>query len=67
VATFKCLTSGQTVTFTLQHDIDSMKGHQGYVRVDEPEVTHSEMSENIILTPPAKRMGRPRKPENVGN
>ena len=34
MATFRCLQSGNTVSFTLQHDIDSMKGHQGYVRVD---------------------------------
>jgi hypothetical protein len=39
MATFRCLQSGNTVTFTYQHDIDSMRGHQGYVRVDEPEVT----------------------------
>jgi len=38
MATFRCLQSGNTVSFTLQHDIDSMKGHQGYVRVDEQEV-----------------------------
>jgi hypothetical protein len=67
MATFKCLTSGQTVTFTQQHDIDSMKGHQGYIRVDLPEVTHSEEAHLVTLSPPAKRMGRPRKMENVGN
>ena len=44
MATFKCLTSGQTVTFTQQHDIDSMKGHQGYVRVDLPEGLHEEVA-----------------------
>jgi hypothetical protein len=33
--TFKCLTSGQTVTFEAQVDIDSMKGHEGYVQVEE--------------------------------
>jgi hypothetical protein len=31
--TFKCLASGQTVTFVHQVDIDSMKGHAGYVEV----------------------------------
>lgn len=40
--TFKCLTSGQTVTFEAQVDIDSMKGHSGYVEVvaeqEEPVV-----------------------------
>lgn len=67
MATFKCLTSGQTVTFTQQHDIDSMKGHQGYVRIDVPEVMHEEDVSSVILSPPAKRMGRPRKIQNVGN
>ena len=36
--TFKCLSSGQTVTFEAQADIDSMKGHDGYVRVEEEVV-----------------------------
>ena len=72
MATFRCLQSGNTVTFTLQHDIDSMKGHQGYVRVDEPEVTIE--SDNPVRTdtaftapviPTIKKMGRPRKVVNV--
>ena len=72
MATFRCLQSGNCVTFTLQHDIDSMKGHQGYVRVDEPEVTiESVESETRTDTafapvmPTIKRMGRPRKVANV--
>jgi len=36
--TFKCLASGQTVTFEAQVDIDSMKGHEGYVQVEEETV-----------------------------
>jgi len=72
MATFRCLQSGNTVTFTLQHDIDSMKGHQGYVRVDETEVTIE--SDNPVRTdtaftapviPTIKRLGRPRKVANV--
>ena len=35
--TFKCLTSGQTVTFVHQVDIDSMKGHSGYEEVKEQQ------------------------------
>ena len=63
MATFRCLQSGNTVTFTYQHDIDSMKGHQGYVKVDEPE------TKPLILKPsiPVKKMGRPKKVANVGN
>jgi len=34
-ATFRCLASGQTVTFIHQVDIDSMKGHSGYEEVKE--------------------------------
>jgi hypothetical protein len=67
VATFKCLTSGQTVTFIYQHDIDSMKGHQGYVRIDVAEGQQEETPVVINLTPPTKRQGRPRKLENVRN
>lgn len=69
MATFRCLQSGNTVTFTYQHDIDSMKGHQGYVRVDEPEVTiESEIRTDTAFRAPViptiKRMGRPRKVAN---
>jgi len=71
MATFRCLQSGNCVTFTLQHDINSMEGHQGYVRVDEPEVTIE--SDDSVRTdtafapviPSIKRMGRPRKVANV--
>ena len=68
MATFRCLQSGNCVTFTLQHDIDSMKGHQGYVRVDETEVTtesvESEVRTDTAFAPVIKRMGRPRKVAN---
>jgi hypothetical protein len=68
MATFRCLQTGNTVTFTYQHDIDSMKGHQGYVRVDEPEVTiESETRTDTAFAPvmpTIKRMGRPRKIAN---
>ena len=75
MATFRCLQSGNCVTFTLQHDIDSMRGHQGYVRVDEPEVTIESVESEIRtdtafrapVIPTIKRMGRPRKAENVGS
>jgi hypothetical protein len=65
MATYRCLTSGQTVTFTYQHDIDSMKGHQGYVRIDEEETETTEKP--LILQPitPVKKIGRPKKVANV--
>jgi hypothetical protein len=67
MATFRCLTSGQTVTFTYQHDIDSMRGHQGYVRVDEHPPVEEE-SKQITLSPPreVKKMGRPKKVASHG-
>ena len=72
MATFRCLQSGNCVTFTLQHDIDSMKGHQGYVRVDELEVTiesydsvRTDTAFRAPVIPTIKRMGRPRKVINV--
>ena len=63
MVTFRCLQSGQTVTFTYQHDIDSMKGHAGYVRIDEVEISEKPLISSE--TKPVKKMGRPRKVENV--
>lgn len=69
MATFKCLQSGQTVTFTQQHDIDSMKGHAGYIRIDEPENSSENDEHLVIMRPPEaqKRPGRPRKIGHVGH
>jgi len=65
MATYRCLQSGNFVTFTYQHDIDSMKGHQGYVRIDEVE-TEESVKPLILKQPvPVKKMGRPRKIANV--
>jgi len=65
MATFRCLQSGNTVTFTLQHDIDSMEGHAGYVRLDddgEPEPQDPEpMRDDIGFAPIIRKRGRPRK------
>jgi hypothetical protein len=51
-ATFKCLLSGQTVTFVHQVDIDSMKGHPDYEQV-----------ETQLEEEPVKKPGRPKKTE----
>ena len=54
-ATFKCLLSGNTVTFEHQVDIDSMKGHPDYeVVVDEAPVVETEEATK-------KTVGRPKK------
>lgn len=73
MATFKCLSSGNLVTFTSQVDIDSMKGHSGYERIDVEEPVESKYDFNTVRTdtafapviPTIKRMGRPRKVANV--
>jgi hypothetical protein len=73
MAVFKCLQSGNTVTFTSQVDIDSMKGHSGYVRIDIEEPVESKYDLDKVRTdtafapvmPQIKRMGRPRKVANV--
>ena len=65
MATYRCLASGNTVTFTLQHDIDTMRGHGGYVLVDEQgePMKAQEANKELPMTPavPVRRMGRPRK------
>ena len=58
MATFRCKATGNTVTFTLPHDIESMEGHDGYEEVLEDEV--EEEVEEVTETP-VKRKGRPPK------
>ena len=61
------------MTFVNQVDIDSMKGHDGYVRIDVQEPVESQPKFNTVRTdtafapviPTIKRMGRPRKVANV--
>ena len=67
MAIFRCLQSGQMVTFNQPHDIDSMKGHAGYVRIDESETLDDNDEHLVIMRPPEaqKRPGRPRKIDNV--
>jgi hypothetical protein len=42
-----------------------MKGHQGYVRIDEEQVENND--KQLVLKPPTsiKKVGRPRKVANV--
>ena len=59
--TFKYLLTGATVTFTHQVDIDSMKGHPEYERVeDTPQVT-PEVTPQVVT----KKVGRPSKAEQL--
>ena len=58
-ATFRCLVSGQTVTFIHEVDIDSMKNHPDYERVIDEPVVEAE--------PEApKKAGRPKKTTQEG-
>lgn len=59
MAKFRCLISGNIVEFTQQVDIDSMVGHDGYVKVEEQEV--EAQTTDVVK----KRAGRP--PKNKDN
>ena len=65
MATFRCLQSGNTVTFTLPHDIASMKGHTGYVLLDDDGEDFSQepeaMRDDVAFVPIIRKRGRPRK------
>lgn len=58
-ATFRCLVSGQYVTFTHQVDIDSMEGHPDYEYVEEDEEQQETPAPAVASA--AKKMGRPKK------
>ena len=57
MVTFRCLQSGNTVTFTHPVDIDSMRGHPGYVRL----AAAAPEPEPLPTLDLPKKMGRPRK------
>lgn len=65
MAQFQDKKSNTIITFTLQHDIDSMKGHPDYIRLDDTK--EEPLSEVKFNRPIAqfKKMGRPRKVQNV--
>lgn len=60
MATFKCLQSGQTVTFTQAHDIEGMKTHGGYVQIEDEVISQETEDQSIVM----RRPGRPRKVDN---
>ena len=59
--TFKYLLTGATVTFTQQVDIDSMKGHPEYERVEETAPAKEEATPTVVT----KKVGRPSKAEQL--
>ena len=52
MAKFKCIVSGNVIEFTNQVDIDSMKGHEGYERLEDEVVV--DKAPAAKKTPPAK-------------
>jgi len=61
MATFRCVRSGTLITFTHQHDIDAMRGHEGYERLDEQAEKVGDIRTDTAFAAPQKRIGRPRK------
>ena len=64
MAVFRCLLSGNTVEFNLPHDIESMKGYSGYVRIDVTEgveEVNEERTDTSFVSTDTKPKGRPRK------
>jgi len=64
MAKFKCVASGNIIEFTSQVDIDSMKGHSGYVRVDEvpADAAANEAEAHVLpFKAPVPTRGRPKK------
>lgn len=64
MAVYRCLQSGNTVEFIFPHDIESMKGHAGYVRIDvteDVEDVNEERTDTAFNAVNAKTKGRPRK------
>lgn len=60
MAKFKCIVSGNVIEFTNQVDIDSMVGHEGYLKLeDTPAPVVAIATEAPVTTP--KKMGRPAK------
>lgn len=58
-ATFRYILTGTTVTFTNQHDIDSMQGHPEYELVVEAAAAPQEPSKVV------KKAGRPSKAQQL--
>jgi hypothetical protein len=65
MAVYRCLQSGNTVEFNLPHDIESMKGHTGYVRIDvtqmDEDVNEERTDTSFTMNTTKVKMGRPRK------
>lgn len=61
MAKFRCKQSNNIIEFTTQYDIDSMKGHPDYERLDEEGHVVPEIEEVKTLPFLAPQRGRPKK------
>ena len=61
MAKFKDKTSGAIIEFTNQFDIDSMKGHPDYDRLDEEGHVVAPVETDKPLPLQAPQRGRPKK------
>lgn len=50
MAKFKCIVSGNVIEFTNQVDIDSMVGHEGYIKLEEQEAP-----KEVVVKPTAAK------------
>jgi hypothetical protein len=61
MAKFRCKSSGTIIEFTTPYDIDSMKGHPDYERLDEEGHAVVEQEEHKPLPFNSPQRGRPKK------
>lgn len=61
--TFKCIKTGNTVTFKSQYDIESMRQHPEYTEVQSTNEVLSDKEQVFQAEeqPQPKRVGRPKK------
>ena len=58
--TFKCNRSGQTVTFEMEHDIESMRQHPDYTELPSSVEVFPDKEQSLPKEEQPKR-GRPKK------
>ena len=66
---FKCVRSGNTVSFSNEDDIKGLRSHEGYVELKETEdglqeIQRQEAAPQVMVMKIQKANGRPRK--NLG-
>jgi DNA-binding transcriptional regulator YhcF (GntR family) len=54
MAKYKCIASGNVIEFTNQVDIDSMVGHEGYIKLEEQEVVKTSKKAKAVVATEAE-------------